>query len=78
MQFAVHAAGERSRIVVLYRRREKMEVQILDIIYNCNPASIRLRPYSVKRTVSRPNCAVKPLQASSVLRWGTTWESGVP
>ena len=28
----------------------------------------RLRPYSVKRTVSRPNCAVKPLQALSVLR----------
>ncbi len=40
--------------------------------------SNRLRPYSVKRTVSRPNCAVKPLQALSVLRWGTTWESGVP
>jgi hypothetical protein len=39
---------------------------------------IRLRPYSVKSTVSRPNCAVKPLQALSVLRWGTTWESGVP
>ena len=38
----------------------------------------RLRPYSVKRTVSRPICEVKPLQATSVLRWGTTWESVVP
>ncbi len=37
-----------------------------------------LRPYSVKRTVSRPICEVKPLQATSVLRWGTTWESVVP
>ena len=36
------------------------------------------RPYSVKRTVSRPICEVKPLQATSVLRWGTTWESVVP
>eukprot|EP01046_Picozoa_sp_COSAG06_P026417 COSAG06_NODE_2272_length_7196_cov_4.916314_3_plen_65_part_00 len=51
---------------------------LLWIIYFVISSCTRLRPYSVKSTVSRPNCAVKPLQALSVLRWGTTWESGVP
>jgi hypothetical protein len=50
----------------------------LTYMYPVISLCIRLRPYSVKSTVSRPNCAVKPLQALSVLRWGTTWESGVP
>ena len=64
--------GLNRRHFVLSAREPAILVSILFRSKTC------LRPYSVKRTVSRPICEVKPLQATSVLRWGTTWESGVP
>ncbi len=48
-------------------------------VYSCKVnARCHVRPYQGKSTASRSICKVKPLRASLVLWWGTTWESEVP